>query len=85
MARRTDDGDGPHNAEILYIVPREDGAGERYFFSDAEMDAAMTPDVIARALALAGAWSDLDWEETASALDRIRHASTPTPPLDDLG
>lgn len=35
---------------------------------------------------LAGAWADLDWEELADELDRIRHESKPTPiiELDDL-
>ena len=36
------------------------------------------------ALSAFGAWSDMDWEETREALDRIRHESTPTPPIDDL-
>ena len=36
----------------------------------------------ALALAVIGAWSDLDWEETAAELDRIRHESTPTPPIE---
>ena len=33
-------------------------------------------------LSLAGAWSDLDWDETVEALDRIRHESRPTPPIE---
>ena len=34
---------------------------------------------------LAGAWSDLPdtFDEMLDALDRIRHASPPTPPLDE--
>ena len=39
---------------------------------------------IQRALSLAGAWSDLDWEETLEELDRIRHQTPPTPPIDEL-
>jgi hypothetical protein len=35
------------------------------------------------ALSAFGAWSDMDWEETLEALDRIRHESKPTPPIDD--
>src|SRR5437660_467683 len=31
---------------------------------------------------LAGAWKDLDWDEVADELDRIRHESKPTPPID---
>jgi hypothetical protein len=33
---------------------------------------------------LAGAWADLDWEEALDELDRIRHESDPTPPIDLL-
>ena len=34
------------------------------------------------ALNVIGAWSDMDWEETVEALDRIRHESKPTPPIE---
>lgn len=37
---------------------------------------------ITRALAVIGAWDDLDWEATAAALDRMRHERAPTPPID---
>ena len=30
-----------------------------------------------------GAWSDLDWDEAAVTLDRIRHEDAPTPPVDE--
>lgn len=33
---------------------------------------------------LAGAWSDLDWEDLESDLRRVRHESAPSPVLDDL-
>jgi uncharacterized protein (DUF433 family) len=33
------------------------------------------------ALGMVGAWSDLDFDETLNALDRIRHESKPTPPI----
>ena len=36
---------------------------------------------IKETLALAGAWSDLDFEEMLDALDHIRHDSKPTPPF----
>lgn len=39
---------------------------------------------IEAAFAAIGSWSDLDWEETVAALDRIRHESGPTPPIEDL-
>ena len=37
---------------------------------------------IAEALALAGAWGDRDWNEVEAELDRIRHSSKPTPPIE---
>ena len=36
---------------------------------------------IKETLALAGAWSDLDFEEMLDTLDHIRHDSKPTPPF----
>ena len=36
------------------------------------------------ALDLIGAWSDLPWEPMEETLDRIRHESQPTPPIDEL-
>jgi hypothetical protein len=47
-------------------------------------EASFPPDEPPRARALAGAWADLDWEEAHDELDRIRHESDPTPPIDDL-
>ncbi|MGH2534394.1 MAG: hypothetical protein ACRDJW_19160 [Thermomicrobiales bacterium] len=54
----------------------------RYFASEADADAALSYDTLQDALALAGAWSHLDWEQTLDELDRIQHESTPTPPID---
>ena len=42
------------------------------------------PDSVLNALSLAGAWDDLDWNETVEALDRIRHESRPTPPIESM-
>lgn len=44
----------------------------------------MPPGTVEEALALAGAWSDLDWDDMVEALDRIHHDSKPTPPIVDL-
>lgn len=70
----------------LFGIPvREDGHDVvRYFADEAEADRARSKDSIQAALDLAGAWSDLDWEEAIAELDRIRHESRPTPPIDDL-
>jgi hypothetical protein len=37
---------------------------------------------IKETLALAGSWSDLDWNEMLATLDRIRHESKPPPPFE---
>jgi len=51
---------------------------------DHEADQALSQDSenIQRALSAIGAWSDLDFDEMLDALDRIRHRSKPTPPID---
>jgi hypothetical protein len=36
---------------------------------------------IEETLALAGSWRDLDFDDMLKQLDRIRHESKPTPPL----
>lgn len=56
----------------------------RYFTDEDEADGALAHDSIQAALRVAGAWSDLDWDEALAELDRIRHESKPTPPITDL-
>ncbi len=34
------------------------------------------------ALQMLGAWAALDWEEMSHSFARIRHESTPTPPIE---
>jgi hypothetical protein len=41
-----------------------------------------TSKAIKDTLALAGAWSDLDFEEMLDTFDHIRHDSKPTPPFE---
>jgi hypothetical protein len=69
---------------LIGIVLLEDGQHvTHYFTDDAEAAAAVSQrQVIEAALATAGAFSDLDYDEAMDALDRIRHASKPTPPID---
>jgi hypothetical protein len=66
----------------LIAIPIEhDGEEEvAYFVSEEAVDAAY-PESVQEAVRLAGAWEDLDWDETVQALDRIRHESNPTLPL----
>ena len=72
----------------LIGVPTREGSEEvvRYFTSEEEADKALSHDrdSIQRALSLAGAWAELDTEDgpdPLDELDRMRHASKPTPPL----
>ncbi len=74
----------PVNRPLIGLLTEEDGRQVvRYFAGDSDADAATGPDErLSAALAVIGAWSDLDWDEFSSALDQIRHASPPTPPID---
>lgn len=68
---------------LIGLVLEEDGQQVvRYFADEAAADAAGADHALASALAAIGSWSDLDWDETSEALERIRHESTPTPPID---
>jgi hypothetical protein len=68
--------------QSLVGLPLPDGEAElvRYSTDEEEVEAGVGGNE--RALDLAGVWSDLDWDETAEALDRIRHESPPTPPIE---
>ncbi|MGI8858152.1 MAG: hypothetical protein ACR2JW_20625 [Thermomicrobiales bacterium] len=59
----------------LFAVPTEDG-GTIYYVSEEAMRADQTDETLQAALATAGAWSDLDWEEAMDAFDRIRHGDS---------
>jgi hypothetical protein len=68
---------------LIGVIVQQDGQEVvRYFVDEATADAALPDEAVHGALALAGAWSDLDFDEMLDALDRIRHESTPTPPID---
>lgn len=68
----------------LIGIPFEEKGQEvvRYFTDEEAADAAVTQSATQAALGVIGAWSDLDWDETVEALDRIRHESKPTPPIE---
>ncbi len=68
---------------LIGVVSRiDDGFVEQIFRSEDDADAVVDDNVVRSALDLAGAWSDLDWDDMAEALDRIRHSNPPTPPLE---
>ncbi|HEV2109338.1 MAG TPA: hypothetical protein VGR16_13845 [Thermomicrobiales bacterium] len=61
---------------VVAIPLIEDGREVVHYTVETGIDAVATvPDSVQDALDLAGAWSDLDWDETVDALDRIRHQS----------
>jgi hypothetical protein len=69
---------------LVGVVTVEDGKEVvRYFADEDDADAALA-ERASGGHALAGVWSDLDWEDTVADLDRIRHESKPTPPIDEL-
>lgn len=70
---------------LIGIVFIEDGHEVTHYFADeSEARAAVAARRVSRTDDFAGIWRDLDWEEAVEALDRIRHESTPTPPIDEL-
>jgi hypothetical protein len=69
---------------LIAIPVVEDDEEVTYYFVDEQAAEEFMLQQGIDARALAGAWSDLDWEESVEALDRIRHESKPTPQLDDL-
>jgi hypothetical protein len=67
---------------LIGVIAEEQGTEVvRYFTAEQDAEREMVEDTTQAALALAGVWSDLAWDELMEALDRIRHDSPPTPPL----
>ena len=70
----------------LIAVPIDHDGHEEvaYFVDEAAADDALRPDTTRPAIKLAGVWADLDGEQMLAELERIRHASVPTPPITSL-
>lgn len=67
----------------LTAVLTEDGGRQVVRYSTADHEPAGDADArLKAALAVIGAWSDLDWDELSRDLDRIRHENPPTPPVE---
>jgi hypothetical protein len=67
---------------LIGVVSRtDDGFVEQIFANEDGADAVVDDDIVQSALLLAGAWSDLDWDDMVEELDRIRHSNPPSPPL----
>jgi hypothetical protein len=65
---------------IRTLITFRDGC--EVVFDDTD-DAFVNDETARNALSVFGAWSDLDWDEAAETLDRIRHESSPSPPLSE--
>jgi hypothetical protein len=74
-----EEGRGP-----VAVPSEENGRRLLYVFADEETAREVLPETTRDALNVIGAWADLDWDEMVEALDRIRHANPPSPPIDDL-
>lgn len=73
------------DGQALVAVPsEEDGRKVTYFFADDATVGRAVPKTTRDALSMIGVWADLDWDEVADELDRIRHANPPSPPIGDL-
>jgi hypothetical protein len=65
---------------LIGVITEEQGREVvRYYTEEQDADRVLVEDTTQAALALAGVWSDLAWDELEQALDRIRHESPPTP------
>ena len=73
---------GDPGQPLIGVIAEEQGHEVvRYFTEEQEADRVMVQNTTQDALALSGAWSDLEWDELEKALDSIRHESHPTLPL----
>jgi hypothetical protein len=69
---------------LVGLPASENGLVVTHFFAEENESEATADETLQAALAAIGSWSDLDWEETIAALERIRQESEPTPPIEDL-
>jgi len=68
--------------QLVVVTCTDDDARLCYFADDLVDDDADSVPVVQAALDAVGSWSDLDWDEVEAELDRIRHESIPTPPIE---
>ena len=73
-----------HRDQPLVGVIQKQNSQEmnEYFVDDQEVDAASNQDSRKQALSRFGAWRHLDSDDALDELDRIRHESKPTPPIE---
>jgi hypothetical protein len=66
---------------LIGLIEQQNGQEVTRYFTE-EPGATASDGAVQAALGAVGAWSDLDWHEMEEALDRIRHESPPSPPID---
>jgi hypothetical protein len=64
------------------MIGEENGQRVVHYFACDGPRPSRSEETLRAALAAVGSSSDIDWEEWAEELDRIRHESQPTPPID---
>jgi hypothetical protein len=65
---------------LIGILVREQGQDlVRYIADESELENYSSSNSVAKALALAGVWKDLDPDEVLDSLDRIRHGDGAQP------
>ena len=68
---------------LIGVMDQQDGTEVVCYFTDeADADEALGDIGIHQALNLAGAWKEIDSDDFLDELDRIRHQSKPTPPIE---
>ena len=67
---------------LIGIILENEGHEFVEYTADDNADPAAHSRVLQDAIDVIGAWSDLDWDVMERALDRIRHQSIPTPPIE---
>jgi hypothetical protein len=72
----------PSTQPLVGIFRDDDSDVVQYFAEEPQAPSATPSRGAQDALSVIGAWSDMDWDELAESLDRIRHESPPTPPID---
>ena len=83
-----------HLPDLKHLAQEAKKTGRPYLLQENSHDIALLTPVdterkqqtnrqaIEETLALAGSWKDLDFDDMIEQLDRIRHESKPTPPLE---
>lgn len=73
----------PADQPLMGVIDQLNGAEVvRYFSYEPDPDEELGDQGVQQALSLAGAWRDIDSEDFLDELDRIRHQSTPTTPIE---